>query len=201
MRVKTDGKRQEILRAAASEFGERGYHETTLNHIATRMGSSKATIYNYFRTKGELFGSMLAAQAVPAAAALIQELDGKGTLAERLKAFARAFIAQQSGKRPIALQRLLISEAGKSTETTRPLHETADAQVWPHVMSVLRAEQAEGKLAAADPERMVRQFCALLQGDLPLMILFGARPSVTADDIAASADRAVDLFLAAYAVR
>lgn len=201
MRVKTEAKRLEILAAAAAEFSARGYHETTLSHVAARMGSSKATIYNYFPTKGELFGSMLAAAAIPATAALLEHLDQDGTLADRLTAFATAFIRQQTGERSIALQRLLISENGKSPDTMRPLHETAGVHIWSHVADLIRAEQARGRLCAGDAVTMVRQWCALLQGDLPLRLLFGERDCVSESEIVASAEAATAFFLAAFGNR
>ena len=201
MRVKTEAKRDEILKAAAVEFSLRGFHATTLAHVAERMASSKATIYNYFPTKGELFGSMLAAEAVPARTALLDLLKGDEPLRNRLEAFARAFILQQTGERPIAIQRLLIAESAKSTDAMRPLHEAAVTNGLPHVAEIFHAEQRAGSLNPGDTTLMVRQLCALLQGDLPLMLLFGARAAITPDEIDASASSAVDMFLAAYGVR
>jgi TetR/AcrR family transcriptional regulator, cholesterol catabolism regulator len=43
--------RAQILKAAADLFRERGYRATTLDHIAARLGMSKASLYKYFRAK------------------------------------------------------------------------------------------------------------------------------------------------------
>lgn len=44
-------RRREILRAALEAFRERGYHATTLDHIAARLGVRKAALYHYFADK------------------------------------------------------------------------------------------------------------------------------------------------------
>src|SRR5262249_38521561 len=44
----------EILRVAATCFGEMGYRATTLDTIAAKAGLSKVTLYRYVRSKDEL---------------------------------------------------------------------------------------------------------------------------------------------------
>jgi AcrR family transcriptional regulator len=47
--------REEILDAAWTLFGERGYHGTTVEAIGTATGRSGASFYQYFANKNELF--------------------------------------------------------------------------------------------------------------------------------------------------
>ncbi len=44
-------RRAEILHAALQAFGEKGYHATTLGHIAARGGVQKTALYHYFPDK------------------------------------------------------------------------------------------------------------------------------------------------------
>lgn len=53
--VDKDAKRSEIVRYAADVFSRTGYHETKMQDIATAADIGKGTIYEYFRTKEELF--------------------------------------------------------------------------------------------------------------------------------------------------
>jgi TetR/AcrR family transcriptional regulator, cholesterol catabolism regulator len=48
-------KREELVRAAANVFREKGYRSTTLNDIAKLAGLDRATVYYYFGSKEELF--------------------------------------------------------------------------------------------------------------------------------------------------
>ncbi len=52
-------KRQEILRAARRVFAERGLHAATLDEIAEKAEFAKGTLYCYFKSKDDLFLSML----------------------------------------------------------------------------------------------------------------------------------------------
>lgn len=55
MRTKSDEKRQAILDVAAEVFREAGFERASMSEICTRVGGSKATLYNYFPSKEELF--------------------------------------------------------------------------------------------------------------------------------------------------
>lgn len=199
MRVKTEAKRQEILKAATAEFSQRGFHETTLDDVAKRMGSSKATIYNYFRSKGELFGAMLAAAAIPVTATLLETFDQPTSFSARLTAFARAYVKMQVGKKVIAVQRLLISDIEMAHATIRSFRENSSLHAWTSLAGIFRAEQEKGVLQDGDAEEMARQLRAMLLGDLPLRLLFGEHKACTDEETEDSADSAVRLFLAAYA--
>lgn len=48
-------KRAELVRHAADVFARTGYHTTKMQDIATRADVGKGTLYEYFRTKEELF--------------------------------------------------------------------------------------------------------------------------------------------------
>lgn len=52
-------KRQLLLEAAAELFARQGYHATRVADIARQAGVAKGTVYEYFRTKEELFYALL----------------------------------------------------------------------------------------------------------------------------------------------
>ncbi|HLE65109.1 MAG TPA: TetR/AcrR family transcriptional regulator [Candidatus Bathyarchaeia archaeon] len=47
--------RARIVKAALRTFSEKGYHQTTMDDIAKRLGVSKGALYLYFPSKEELF--------------------------------------------------------------------------------------------------------------------------------------------------
>jgi len=49
--VPSQGRPEEILRAAATVFRERGYHGGTLEEVGARLGITRAALYYYFRNK------------------------------------------------------------------------------------------------------------------------------------------------------
>ncbi len=48
-------KKGRVLAAATELFAERGFHRTEMDAIASRAGISKGSLYNYFKSKDELF--------------------------------------------------------------------------------------------------------------------------------------------------
>jgi AcrR family transcriptional regulator len=54
VRQKRARRRTEILHAALATVRERGYHATTLDDIAERLGIKKAALYHYFRDKDSI---------------------------------------------------------------------------------------------------------------------------------------------------
>ena len=52
---KQAGRREEILAAAATVFGAKGYAAATVDEIAAEAGVSKGTTYNYFQSKQDLY--------------------------------------------------------------------------------------------------------------------------------------------------
>jgi AcrR family transcriptional regulator len=51
-----DEKLQQILKASAKIFAEKGFHRTSIREIARTTDMSLAGLYYYFRTKEELLG-------------------------------------------------------------------------------------------------------------------------------------------------
>jgi AcrR family transcriptional regulator len=52
-------RQEEILRAAADEFAEKGFEGASLNRIIARAGTSKGSLYYYFEDKTDLFATVM----------------------------------------------------------------------------------------------------------------------------------------------
>jgi AcrR family transcriptional regulator len=52
-------KRLSIMESALKCFGEKGYHSTTMDDIVAYSNMSKGLIYNYFKSKEELYISLM----------------------------------------------------------------------------------------------------------------------------------------------
>jgi len=59
--IRGEATRQKVLDAAEREFGEKGYHATGVADIALRAGVSQGTLYIYFRSKEEIFTTLVRA--------------------------------------------------------------------------------------------------------------------------------------------
>src|SRR6201986_4175353 len=54
-RLDRDARREAILEVAEEVFLEEGFGAASMSTIAARLGGSKGTLYNYFKSKDELF--------------------------------------------------------------------------------------------------------------------------------------------------
>lgn len=84
---------RKLLDAAAIEFGERGFHDTSITAITGRAGTALGSFYTYFESKEELFQALVRdlSGRVAAAARHALEAEGDGFATERaaLAAFLR----------------------------------------------------------------------------------------------------------------
>ena len=99
-RLSAEARRQVILDAALDVFAEGGFHETSLESVASRAGVSKALIYEHFESKRELHQALLETyvydmlERVTGAVAA-----GAGSAEARLKAGLEGFLGFVEGSR------------------------------------------------------------------------------------------------------
>lgn len=102
---------EELLAAALAVFGERGFHQTTLEEVATRAGVSKGTVYLYFASKDDLFRAVVEQKVItqiePAEA---MARAHAGTAAELLTKVVHRMWAAMSKPDMVCLSRLVQAE-------------------------------------------------------------------------------------------
>jgi AcrR family transcriptional regulator len=59
MRQLTERKKEEILKAAARVFAQRGFQSALVEEVARAAGVGKGTVYRYFKDKEDLFFSII----------------------------------------------------------------------------------------------------------------------------------------------
>lgn len=84
-----------ILRAASELFAERGYHATSLEDIAARVGIAKGTIYLHFASKDDLVVALLKQGLGYYLRALDTALASAPTPREKLLAVIEHFTSSQ----------------------------------------------------------------------------------------------------------
>jgi len=197
MRVKTDARRNAIARAAWEVFQKRGFDGTTMAEISERVGGSKATIYGYFGSKEELFVAALEEASRPSSDESFDYLRRPGSLRERLTGFARPYMRVRLSDDMINMERVLISEAGR-TNLGEVLRAKFIVPNWQRLGAVMEQEMKAGALRTADPYRTAVHFSGLIEADLVERRLHG-EPSISPADIESAVADGVDAFLRAYA--
>src|SRR5580700_9527936 len=107
---RSDAKRRAILDVASEVFLSQGYAATSMSEIAARLGGSKGTLYNYFRSKEELFSAFITDTCQGPAMAIFDHLPASGggqSIRDRLVNFGVDFLRFILSPRLIALNRVV----------------------------------------------------------------------------------------------
>jgi AcrR family transcriptional regulator len=188
-----------VLKAAKRLFTERGYAATSMDDIARCAKVGKATVYEYFQNKEELFAAVVAHEC-RAHARMHQELDSQaGDLRMRLIRFAVAFLDFVIRPETIAVYRTIIAESTRAPHLGTTFYESGPIRIRTLLARVLADAAARGDIEADDPERAAIDLISLIRADLHLRALFAVPTLPGPGEKQRLAQIAVDRFLKAYA--
>ena len=143
--------REEVIDAALAEFAERGYHQTSISHIAKRLGSGHSMFYRYFENKRDIFdhavrqvnGRLLTAIADAAPS----RLTSLGEFRQYTTAIGMAY-TDVLAEEPRLLQLIVIQAAGVDQPMTEEFHRMFDGGV--QVLSEMLRDGVAGGYLRAD---------------------------------------------------
>ena len=187
----------EALRHAVALMAADGVGALAVSEIARRTGIRGPSLYKYFPSRHAVYDALFLRGVLAQQAAVDAAVEGRSPGVERIRAGGRA-VVRWAVENP-ALAQLLhwrpVPGFEPSPESFAPSREDTDR---------VRAEFAEavrrGELSpAADSEDAVRLYTVVLSGLISQQL--ANQPGAAFDDGAFSrlTDRAIDLFLSAYA--
>lgn len=180
---------QHIVSAALDELIEHGYERITMLGIASRVGSSKETLYNWFGSKEGLFASLIKANADESAERVRQALEGDADPHSTLTNYATGLLTLLVSPGSIALNRAAMS----SPELAQVLLAQGRHRVGPIVETYLGELSDEGYLSIADPAGAFQLLYGLVIQDTQIRVLLGEPPPTSAE-IRQRATEAIDRF-------
>lgn len=196
--MRREDRRDAILNVAYECFVADGYGSTSMSTIAARLGGSKGTLYNYFKSKEELFEAFVR----QACAELSHDLDSmppEGDLRGRLVQMARHFIDHLLAPDALAVYRVVVGEGERFPELARLFYEVGPRSGIARAAEFLQDLMERGELRQADPLQAAHQFKDLALSGLHNLRLWGVIEDPSPAERAARARTAVDTFLRAYA--
>jgi AcrR family transcriptional regulator len=193
-----DARRQGILDIARDVFLKEGFSAASMSSIAARVGGSKATLYNYFSSKEELFVAMIQDQCDRNHTLLFDfDADG-GDFIEALRRLGERFVRLMLSDEILDMHRLVIAEAGRFPELGQTLYEAGPKRGHARLSAFLRDEMHRNGLRADDMDRAAAQLMDLCLTDLYRQRLWNVRGAPTAEEIQANVNDALKTFLAAH---
>ena len=196
---KRDERRETILDVARDCFLVYGYAATSMSAIAARLGGSKGTLYNYFKSKDELFGAMMQRQCGELQETLFDVSHVSGEPRARLTHFGRNFLEMLLSPDSLAIQRLVVAESERFPELGHAFYESGPRQVVVRMGDYLGELMDRGVLRRADTTTAATHFKDLALSGVYQRRLWGVIPDPTPEQMDVQIECAVDTFLRAYA--
>ncbi|MFT3966300.1 MAG: TetR/AcrR family transcriptional regulator [Sphingobium sp.] len=189
------------MSVAARSFLEQGYAGTTMSGIAAALGGSKGTLWSYFSSKEELFAACIDHATGAYRARLSEILDASSDdLRQTLKRICTSIAKKVVSPEAIALQRLVVAEAGRFPEMGAIFYNRGPGMTHALLAKFMAGEMERGRLRSDDPMRVARTLSALTVYGYQQRLLWGLIDQADSDAIEADVDRGIDLFLRIYAV-
>jgi AcrR family transcriptional regulator len=195
-----DDRRDAIVDIARQAFLEFGYAGTSMNCIAGRVGGSKATLYNYFRSKEDLLIAVVEKKCEQIAGFLsAAEVDSHGDLRRALTDFGEHFVEYLLSEDSIGFYRLAIGECARFQEIGNAIYSAGMKRNQARLAGLLEHAKEEGQLrGGADAHIAAEQFLELCLTGIHRRRLLNAEPCPTRNDIRTNVANAVDTFMRAY---
>ncbi len=192
-------RREAILSVANEVFLAEGYAAASMSHIASRLGGSKGTLYNYFRSKEELFAAHVQHQCdCRVGAAFAPPLVGDDPV-EILAGLAERVLSALLSDEAIAFFSLIVSEAQRNPMAGHTFYESGPRRGTQRVADYLEQARADGRIVADDCFTAAEEFLSLVHGGLHFKRILNIIPQPSPAEIRAQARRAAETFARAYA--
>jgi AcrR family transcriptional regulator len=197
-RLDRDARREAILDVASDVFLEEGYANATMSTIATRVGGSKGTLYNYFKNKEELFAAYVVRHCAWQRDAMFEIESELGDIREALIKTGRIYLSIVLSDFSMANFRVIVAESQRTPEIGLAFYESGPRSGSRRLGALLQKGVDSGQLQIEDPVHAAQQFIGLCQNHLLKARLCGAMAEPTPEEIDREVLPAVKVFLAAY---
>ena len=155
---KRERTRAALLEAARGLIREKGYERTTLEQVAKRAGMTTGAIYGNFKNRDELFIALGQTYWAP----IRPKIKPGATLAEAMRALARATLAAVEERTPAAVGRLTgLAYTLKNPELRARVHEITNSS---YEIGAEWLRTFEPRQLPMSPDHLVRVLHALIEG-------------------------------------
>jgi AcrR family transcriptional regulator len=197
MRVKSEEKRQAILDIAKSSFTQHGFEQTSMSAIAKELGGSKATLYNYFSSKEEIFAAVMESSATEGIAAAFNNLSADKEIHDALTKFGNNYLSSILTPELSAIKKMAIVESDRS-DIGRQFYINGPKRGYQKVAEFLQSRMVMGELRTSEPFIAATQLKCLLEAELYEPYMLGVISTPSTPQIKEVVERAIRAFFAIY---
>jgi AcrR family transcriptional regulator len=190
-----DETRQIIYEAARQAFAGSGYAATSMEAVARRAGVSTRTMYRLIPNKASLFEGMVSDRLDRFVSSInlhaIDHANIENALYAALMACAELTLEQEV----IALQRMVLQEAGKFSDIARTFYTNAIQRTSVALAGWLRVQQSRGLIELDDFDEAAGLLLGMLASAPRRAAMFAGVPLPSHSQIEARVRTCVALFL------
>lgn len=201
MRKKSESRRIKILKTATKLFLKKGYEKTSMDELTNKLGYSKATIYNYFPSKKDLFIQAIHEVTINNAKKIFAVLAKLRSQPEEfwatLHAVGTSYLQLQLSNEVMGLTRIIIAE-GQNLKLKELTDEFGPSKGWQEVANCFEEAMNNGILRKVDSMQTTMHFKGLLEADIVDKRMKNIISSVSDEKIEDVVSSAVDVFKRAY---
>lgn len=187
-------RREAIMAVAREAFFEHGYNGTSMSAIAARLGGSKGTLYNYFKSKEELFEALVRDRCEEASNFILAS-TAEGTPIETLTRFGERYLAHLYSEQTVDLFRILVTESRRTPDLGRMFYEVGPARGRKGLEAYLQSAKQQGLIEPSDCALAADQFLSLCKGSAHLQFMLNLIPAPTPHQIKLEVEGAVGAFM------
>lgn len=193
-----DARREAILRVAREVFLKEGYAAASMSAIAARVGGSKGTLYNHFKSKEALFTAFLREACAAESDHAFDFSDYDGDVEAALRRLGGRFLRFVLSDTVSAVHRVVIAEGVRFPELGRTFYEIGPKKAVDRTAAFLERQMSGGRLRRADPRHAAEQLLDLYKAGLHQRRLWGVVAYPDETELDANVESAVAVFMAAY---
>jgi AcrR family transcriptional regulator len=190
--------RQLIYEAARHEFSDNGYAATSIESVARRAGVSTKTLYRLIPNKESLFAGMTSDRIDRFLSEINLESIDHAELDEALFAALMACADLALDEEVVALQRMVLQEAGKFSELAGAFYRNGIQRAVKALADWLTAQQKRGLIDIDDAEEVAGMLLGMVADAPRRATMFGGLPLPSRSQIEARVRKCVGIFLRGY---
>ena len=190
-----DETRRMIYEAARHEFAGNGFAATSIETVARRAGVSTKTLYRLIPNKAALFEGMVSDRIDRFISEVNLRAADHAVIEQALAAALIACAELALDEETIALQRMLLQEAGKFSDIAGMLYKNAIQRTGVALADWLRVQQKRGLIAVDDVDEAAGMLLGMVTSAPRRAALFGGVPLPSRSQIKARAHACAKLFL------
>ena len=190
-----DETRQIIYEAARHEFADSGYAATSMEAVARRAGVSTKTLYRLIPNKAALFDGMVTDRLDRILASVDLNAIDHAEIEEALFAALMACAELTLDEEVIALQRMVLQEAGKFSDIAGMFYKNGIQRITAALADWLRVQQKRGLIDLDDIDEAAGMLLGMVASAPRRAAMFGGVPLPPRSQIEARVRRCAALFL------